>query len=230
MFKKILFTITFLGNAMLFAQEGVLKIQVTDQISGEALELTNVLLESAGITSQTGITGGKGEIVFKNLSPGKYNVKAIYTGYPTYILKDVLIINNETTYLDIQLASNNVIEGFEITEYYRKPLVSPDISVKTIFTDDDIKVSPYKDVDDFMSMVSGSVQTKEGMTPHFRGGREGTVQYIIDGNKSMGTHGVPTSSIRQMSVTLGGIPAKYGDATGAFIEIETKSGLVNPHK
>jgi len=230
MFNKILFAVAFLGNATLFAQEGVLKIQVTDKINGEALELASVLLESAGVTAGTGTSDGNGNLVFKNLSSGKYNVKAMYTGYPTYILKDVLIINNETTYLDIVLASNNIIDGFEITEYYRKPLVNPDITVKTIFTDDDIKVSPYTKVEDFMSMVSGSVQPKEGMTPHFRAGREGSVIYIIDGNKSIGTHGVPMSSIRQMSVTLGGVPAKYGDATGAFIEIETKSGLVNPNR
>ena len=34
--------------------------------------------------------------------------------------------------------------------------------------------------------------------------------------------GVPTSAIEQITVVTGGLPAKYGDATGGVIEVTTK--------
>ncbi len=228
MIKKILLTLAFPGSAMLFAQGGVMKIQVTDKISGEPLEIANVVVESAGVSAANGITDGQGNLVFKNLSPGSYNVKAVYSGYPKNIITGVAIKNNETTYLDMKL-SNNVLDEFIITEY-KKPLIDPNTSIKTTFDHDDIARSPYTKVDDFMSTVGGAVQEKEGMTPHFRGCRPESVVYIIDGQKVTGSAGLPKSAIEQMSVTLGGVPAMYGDATGAFIEIETRSGLVNHKK
>ena len=227
MFKKIFFAIVFQGSVMLFAQEGVLKIEVTDSTNGEKLELVTVSVESAGVTAGTGMTDSKGNLVFKNLSPGKYDVKTIYTGYSKNMITGVLIKNNETTYLNIDLSSENILTDFVITEY-KKPLVDPITSVKTIFTSDDIAASPYTNVNDFMGSVAGAVQMREGVTPNFRGSRSESAVYIIDGQPVPASYGFPMGAIQQMSVTLGGVPAKYGDGTGAFIEIETKSGLVHP--
>ena len=234
MFKKILLIIALQGSAILFAQEGVLKIEITDQISGDVLELASVVVESAGVIAGGGVTDSKGNLVIKNLAPGTYNVKAIYTGYPKSMITGVLVRNNETTYLNMKLSSENIIDEFVVEGYrikkYEKPLIDPITSIKTIFDHDDLQNSTYKgDPIALISTVPGTVQTKEGAMPHFRGDRSGVV-YIIDGQKCIGTFGIPQNAIEQMSVTLGGIPAKYGDATGAFIEIETRSGLVNYHK
>ena len=214
---------------MLFAQEGVLKIHVTDKISGDVLEFSNVVVENAGVTIRTGMTDANGILVLKNLSPGEYDVKAIYTGYPKNMVTGVVVKNNQTTDLDILLSSENVIGDVVITGY-QKPLINQDIEVKTTFLYDEIRESPFRTIDDLMATVPGAVQEKEGMTPHFRGAREGSVVYIIDGQRCIGSHNIPFGAIEQMSVTLGGVSAKYGDGTGAFIEIETRSGLVNSHR
>lgn len=229
MLKKIFFAIALQGSAMLFAQEGVLKIEVTDKMNGGVLESANILVESAGVKACAGITDDKGNIVFKNLAPGVYDIKTIYVGYQKNMITGVIIRNNETTYIDVKLSSENIIDEFVVTEY-KKPLIDPNTSIKTTFTHDDIKRSVYTNVNDFMSTVGGSVQTKEGRTPNFRGARSESVVYIIDGERVIGSFGLPKGAIEQMSVTLGGVPAKYGDATGAFIEIETRSGFVNHKK
>ena len=90
--------------------------------------------------------------------------------------------------------------------------------------------SSISNLNDLLATAPTSVQTKEGMTPHFKSGRDGSVAYFIDGNRVYGSYGLPKSAIEEMSVTLGGIPAQYGDLTSAVIEIETRSGLVNHHK
>ena len=230
MFKKLFLTLVLPGSAMLFAQEGVLKIQVADSLTGEALEAASVVVESAGAAISSRMTDSTGIIVFKNLASGAYNIKGLLTGYQKNMLTGVIIKNNETTYLDILLSSKNIINDFVITEY-RKPLINPNTEIKTTFLHDELETSTYKgDINALLSTVPGAVQTQEGMTPRFRGAREGSVVYIIDGQRTIGSTGVPFGGIEQVSVTLGGIPAKYGDGTGAFIEIETRSGLVNPHR
>ena len=230
MLKKIILTIVFPGTAMLFAQQGVLMVHVADKANDQALELANVLVESGGVVAGTGIADDKGNLVFKNLSPGAYDVKAIYTGYQKNKITGVMVNNNETTYLTIALSSDNIMDEFVVTEY-TKPLIDPNTSIKTTFTAEDIKRSPYHgDIDATLANTGRAVQTQEGMTPHFTGGRDGSVQYIIDGQPVHGSYRLPTGAIQQMSVTLGGVPARYGDATSAFIEIETKSGLVKPKR
>lgn len=229
MFKKTFFTIVFQGSTMLFAQTGILNIQVTDKMDGLTLEAASVIVENGDVIACKGMTDVNGTLILKNLAPGSYNVKTIYVGYPKSMITGVLVRNNETTYLDIELSSENIMDYFVITEYI-KPLIDPNTSIKKTFVYDEIQKSPYTNINDFVATAAGAVQDKEGMTPHFRGCRSESVVYILDGQRMTGTFGIPRSSIQQMSVTLGGVPAMYGDATGAFIEIETRSGLVNPNK
>src|SRR6185503_15956170 len=49
--------------------------------------------------------------------------------------------------------------------------------------------------------------------------------YYIDGEKVRGSSALPQSSIEQVSVITGGVPAQYGDATGGFINITTRGGM-----
>jgi hypothetical protein len=224
MLKKIFFAIVFQGSAMLFAQTGVLKVTVVDNITGDMLEAASVVVENAGIITASGITDAQGNIVFKNLSSGDYDVKAMYVGYPKNMVKGVAVKNSETTYLDVKLSSDNVIDGFVFT-IYEKPLVDPNTSVKISFTAEEIKRSPL----DPIALISQQGVQQDGITPSFRGARTDANVYIVDG-MPVSNYNLPKSAIQQISVTLGGIPAQYGDGTGAFIEIETRSGLVRPKK
>ena len=55
-----------------------------------------------------------------------------------------------------------------------------------------------------------------------RGSRSNATTYYVDGIKVVGNSNVPTSAIEQITVVTGGLPAKYGDATGGIISITTK--------
>jgi hypothetical protein len=233
MFKKIFFAIVFQGSAMLFtlcsvegyAQEGVIKIHITDSLKGEALEAANVVVESGGVIAGTGMTDEKGNFVFKNLSAGTYDVKAMLTGYPKSVTTGVLVKNNEITRLDLTLSSAYVGPDVVIN-VWEKPLVPVENEVKITYTATEIGRSPLNPIE----LLNSSAVQRDGMAPSFRGARPDANVYIIDGQRVIGSLGLPHSAIEQMSVTLGGVPAMYGDGTGAFIEIETKSGLVHHKK
>ena len=47
-------------------------------------------------------------------------------------------------------------------------------------------------------------------------------QYIIDGEKLIGSIEVPATAIQSASIISGGVPAAYGDLTGGVVIITTK--------
>jgi len=49
--------------------------------------------------------------------------------------------------------------------------------------------------------------------------------YIVDGMKIRGDLAVQMSTIQEMRVLIGGIPAEYGDILGGVVVIETKNPL-----
>lgn len=208
-----------------FAQEGVLKIYVTDSISGETIPFAGVLLESAGVMAAQGQTDTEGKLVLKNLSPGVYNITTSFGGYPKNIISGVLIQNHETTELEVMMSS--LIKGVVIITEYKKPLINLIGSQKMTFDYEEIKLSPLSP----MEMVNTrGVETKPGIAPSFHGARQDANVIFIDGMRVIGSAALPRMGVQQVSVTLGGIPPQFGDGTGGFIEFETRSGLVNPHK
>ena len=69
--------------------------------------------------------------------------------------------------------------------------------------------------------TAGIYQRDEGDGVNIRGSRGDATEYYIDGIKVRGSMGVPTSGIERTVIT-GGVPAKYGDATGGIISVTTK--------
>ena len=72
------------------------------------------------------------------------------------------------------------------------------------------------------NIILGIYQQDEGDAVNMRGSRSDATEYYIDGIKVRGALGVPASGIEQITVVTGGVPAKYGDATGGIISVTTK--------
>ena len=76
------------------------------------------------------------------------------------------------------------------------------------------------------SLTSDIKVSPSGDELYFRGSRSGAVVYFIDGVKIReNVPNIPSSGIGSIAVYSGGVPAKYGDSTGGYIIIETKSYL-----
>ncbi|MBL4741113.1 MAG: TonB-dependent receptor plug domain-containing protein, partial [Sneathiella sp.] len=71
--------------------------------------------------------------------------------------------------------------------------------------------------------VGGVYSKDDGTTDlNVRGSRSSGTDVYIDGIKVRGSQNLPKSSIEQVSVITGGIPAQFGDVTGGVINITTK--------
>lgn len=99
--------------------------------------------------------------------------------------------------------------------HYQTPLIDKDggASGQTV-TREDLAKMPTRSAAGVASTVGG-VYLEEGTENlNIRGGRDDANIYFIDGVKVQGSHNVPKSAIKQVTVLTGGIPANYGDVTG----------------
>ena len=91
-------------------------------------------------------------------------------------------------------------------------------------TSTEIKNKPTTQVADIVSLTPGIYQSQRGKAVSSGGSRTGGNLYIIDGVQVSGTNGIDMaqSATEQLEVITSGISAKYGDVSGAVINITSR--------
>jgi outer membrane receptor protein involved in Fe transport len=222
MLKKIYLIAAFgLITTLAFAQTGTLKGVITDAMSGEPVPFANVIAEKNGNQIGGTTTDFDGNYTIKPLEPGNYIVKATFVGYGTVEITGVIISANKITEQNVKLQEGVAIGEVKIIAY-KKPLLDKDNLSGETKTAEEIVALPTRSVASVAATTAGIYQKDEGDGVNIRGSRGNATEYYIDGIKVRGAMGVPTSGIEQITVITGGVPAKYGDATGGIISVTTK--------
>ncbi len=87
----------------------------------------------------------------------------------------------------------------------------------------EISKSPVKfNIKDLAISMTTDVKMADDGSLVFRGARKGDMIYYVDGMKVVGELNLPSTSIYQMMVYSGGLPAQFGDTMGGVIAIESK--------
>lgn len=203
--------------------QGALKGKLIDKTSGEPLPFANIVVERNGIMVAGGTTDIDGKYTIKPIPPGKYNVKATYTGYQPIMITGVIINANKITFKDVNMSSKVVnLAVFEKVEYV-VPLISKDnTSSGGTITREDIQRMPGRSATSVAQTVGGVYSKENSGDLNIRGARSDANYYFIDGIKVRGSTALPKSAIEQVTVITGGIPAQYGDVTGGVISITTR--------
>jgi len=224
MIRNLLLTISFVLAASLlaFSQSGTLKGKIIDKESGEAIPFCNIVVEVSGAQHGGTTSDFDGNYTIKPLNPGTYDVKATYVGYKPMMVTGVIIRVDKITFLDIEMETTAVtLETFEVIDY-KVPLISKDqTSTGATVTSEEIQKMPNRSAQAVATTVGG-VYSRDGEVGSIRGQRAENTVYYIDGIRVTGSTALPESSIEQVSVVLGGIPAQYGDATGGIINVTTR--------
>ena len=157
-----------------------------------------------------------------NIPPGKYQVKASLVGYNSVITQNVQVNVDQTTRLDFELH----VEAVEINDVMvvaTRPIVQKDLtSTQSNISGNDISMLPLESVQSVVNLQAGVVDG------HFRGGRIGEVQYLIDGVSANDAFtGSPSmqaevNSIQEVQVITGTFNAEYGDALSGVVNQVTK--------
>ncbi|MFA4864102.1 MAG: carboxypeptidase-like regulatory domain-containing protein [Bacteroidales bacterium] len=224
MLRKLLFTfgIILSANLLVFSQSGVLKGKVLDKDTREPLPFVNIVVEVGGTNVGGSASDFDGNFMIKPIPPGKYDVKATYVGYKPTMYKGVAIAADNIQFLDIEMESTaQMLTEFEVKEY-AVPLISKDQTTSgASVTSEEIAKMPNRSANSIASTVGG-VFSADGERGRVRGAREDATVMYIDGIRVRGYSNLPASSIEQVDVVLGGVPAQYGDATGGIINVTTK--------
>ena len=208
-----------------FAQTGALKGKVADDANSEGVSFANIQLEESGTPIAKTVADIDGNFTIKPIPPGKYDLKIAAVGYQTQVIRGVIIGGDKTTYQELKVKTTaQEITTFEFVEY-TEPLIDPETKSGGTVTREEFQAMPSKNINSVAATTAGVFQQDEGSALNVRGARSDGTDYYIDGEKVRGTTGLPQSSIEQISVITGGIPAQYGDATGGFVNIATRGGI-----
>ncbi len=228
MIRKILLILFVLfATGEIYAQSGAIKGKVTDASTGEAVPFANIVVEQNGNMVGGGVSDFDGNYTIKPVPAGKFTVKASYVGYNTLQINDVVVYNDKIRFLDLKMnVSTQAIEEVDVIAY-TVPLIDKDnTSTGGTVTSEEISKMAGRSPEAVASTVGGVYQ-EDGKVKSVRGAREDATVYFIDGVKVRGANNLPKSSIAEVSVITGGLPAKYGDATGGVISIVTKGASRN---
>lgn len=223
-FKFLILTL-LMSASFGFAQTGVgsIKGKVTDKETGEELPFVKVVVFQNGSQKGFASTSLDGKFIVASLTPGEYDVELRFVGYQTKREEGVVVNSDKLTIRNYELgASSEMLSEVEVV-FYQVPLIDKDggASGATVTRDDISKMSARSATE--VAKTVGGVYQKEGDEGlNIRGTRSDATYYYIDGIKVRGSSSLPKSSIQEVTVITGGLPANYGDVTGGVISITTR--------
>lgn len=215
----------------LFAQKSIIRGNVYDGDSGEAVAFATVAI--AGTTNGT-TTDFDGFFNFSNLEAGTYTIETSFVGYDT--ARMTLTVDGE----NIQYARLMISEGISLGVVEVRAETTQartDVQVSKItLTPRDIKALPSTggdaDLAQYLPVLPGIVTTgDQGGQIFIRGGAPIQNLVLLDGVTifnpfhSIGFYSVfETEAIRNVEVLTGGFGAEYGGRANAVLNINTKVG------
>jgi outer membrane receptor protein involved in Fe transport len=216
-----------LDSQLLAGTTGILEGRILSKETHEAVVGANVVVIGTKLGAPT---DSLGFYHIANVRAGVYDVRFSMAGYKTIVMKDVTIIPDLRTRLDIQLEPTAV--ELEIEEVRaEKPLIQKDLAA-TAFSVGEIKIEklPISTFQEVLSLQPGT--TLEG---NVRGGKTTEVLFLIDGlavqdviSGGLGAD-LPRSSISGLTLHTGGFDAEYGNAMSGVVNVITKTGS-NSHE
>ncbi|MCX6233031.1 MAG: TonB-dependent receptor [Bacteroidetes bacterium] len=225
MLKKLFFSLGILLsiNMMLYSQTGELKGIITDKETKQPIPFATIIAEQAGKQFGGATSDFDGKFTIKPLPAGKYDIKATSVGYKPMLIKGVIINADKMTFNNIESeASATTLTTFTVVDY-KVPLIQKDqTQTGATLTQEDISRMPGRSAES-VAATMGGVQSVDGQMGSVRGARtdDGSTVTYVDGVRVRGGSNLPKSALGEVSMILGGQPAKYGEGVGGVMNIVT---------
>lgn len=198
---------------------------VRDVSTGKELSPANIVVlgQSWGTMSLE-----DGTFVIKNVPAGTYDIMVLMMGYADKTVRGVEVLAGRTARIHFELQQEIVttIGTVEITGK-RKMIDKTETGTAHSMTAEDISILPVDDVEEVISLKAGVVA--KGGRIYIRGGRDGEVQYQVDGVPVRdplvgGGVSLATLALAEANTIVGGMEAKYGNAQSGIVMFRTKEG------
>ena len=223
---------TALAQTTISTIEGTIKDAQDSVVAGAQVVVKS---QSLGI-ERTATSDANGFYRVTALPAGNYSITISHTGFATRTFDNVELTLNRTLTLDIPLEVGAVSEQVDIVE--NAQLLNPTSSATgSTITPQQIKEMPTngRNYLDLMQLVPGVVINRQAnvgsdnSTPVL-GERSGNNNFLIDGqpNKDTVVGGAASQfnqeTIAEFQVLTAGFRAEFGQASGAIVNVITKSG------
>lgn len=209
---------------------GQILAQTTANLRGRVIDPTDEPVMFANIQLQKGeemIAGGQtdmdGNYYIANVPAGKYDLVVSYVGFATLKITGVQLTAGQLVERDVKFENTGVDLGEVIVIPDPTPIVAVDNTTSTLtLTSEDIAKRATRNPTDLKAQKTGVVQKDAGESTNTAGSRSTSDDTYVDGVRVFGSASVPETEIEQIQIITSGIPAEYGDATGAITNIITK--------
>lgn len=219
-------TLLLVGLSPTWAQSS-LKGVVTDEADGNAgVAFASVLLKKDGEMVSGTATDLDGNYNLSNLSAGTYDLVVSYTGYPTLTFKGIQINSGSAKTYNVvfpKMNPDDINKLEEITVEADRPIVDQSNSSNSrTITSEEIEKLATRNIASIAAQKTGVIQKDEGEAVSSSGSRPTSNDVYVDGVRQFGDAAIPETEIEQVQVITSGIPAEFGDVTGAITNIVTK--------
>ena len=216
---SLAFTILFAQNASHSSNGmfGELRGQITEATTGEGIIAPTIKVYENSVLITGTIGDFDGNYIIKPIAPGSYDLMVTSLGFDTVWIKELKIGIDSITLKNISMTQSSKVlkEVMIVTE----PILNPG-NVSSCTTISKEKITQYainrSNINNISAKTAGVFQT-DNNAPYLNGGRIYSQQYYVDGVPMRGSISLPSSSIEQITVITGGLPAKYGDASGNIV-------------
>lgn len=189
--KQIILTVKIVLGTMMFSllaqniETGILQGRISDEKTNEGIPFASVILELNGVQKGIAQTDDNGNYVMRSIIPGKYDLKVMYLGYNTVVIKDVLIVADKITFQDIKMKTATILltEILVVTD----KLIEPDkTSTGSTMDKSEIEHIATRTTNNYASGTAGVFQKDDGQKLNIAGARDNATQYYTDGMKVSG--------------------------------------------
>ncbi len=208
---------------------GRIRGAVTDKKTNQPLVGVTVLVEGTSLGSTTDLNG---QYVIIKVPPGVYTMRFSYVGYSATEVRDVAVVQDNTTQIDVALEEKTLNLKGVVVEVARNPLVRQDVSASQVtVSSGDIQNRPIESIRSVLSTLPG-ITSYNGQL-YVRGSRATDIRYFMDGvpvtnpiNNSLMTD-FNKDAVQDVVVQTGGFSAEYGNALGGIVNLTTRDGGPN---
>ncbi len=213
-----LFTI---GTVNAYAQgQGGIEGTATDENGEPIIGALIEAVSEGGAVKGRNVTDIDGKYLIKPLEPGKYRITSKYADYTRVSVNGVSVSAGRDAEVNLSFKPNQLTE---VIITYQAPLFDKDGPVRPRFGREDVEKAPTRDMTKIIASGGSMVTTDRSRTINANGSRGGNTITMLDGVMIRGAvPNIPANAIDEIEVQLGGMSAKYGDATGAVVTMTTR--------
>ncbi len=212
--------------------------QLTGRLAGQVTDAEGAPLPGATVTvnspnlmgSRTEFTDTEGGFSFRVLPPGVYTIQTELEGFVPQQRSEVEVRLSRVTEIQFSMALGEFSE--EMTVVAETPMVDPEqVSTSQTFGVEYLKKASIGSANrSYQSVLTQAAGVAGGANPNVYGSTLGENAFYIDGIDSTdpvtATFNINLNfdTIQEINLETGGFEARYGRATGGFVNVVTKSG------